>query len=71
MAVETFIPRSSNIESATYDGDTQELTVTFVSGDTYRYTSVPESVWHGFKHAGSAGSFFYRQIRSVFNYEQV
>lgn len=71
MPVETFIPRSSNLSSCAYDADSQDLEVTFQSGETYRYLSVPESVWHGLKHAPSAGGYFYRQIRNTFTFEQV
>ena len=71
MAVETFVPRSSNLESCAYNTETQELTIDFQGGNTYAYSSVPESVWHGLKHAQSAGSYFYRQIRNIFSYRQV
>lgn len=70
MAIESFIPGSSNIASCAYDGATQELVITFRSGETYTYGSVPQSVWHGLKHAHSAGSYFYRQIRDVFSFRK-
>ena len=70
--VETFIPRgSSNIGSVSYDPDSQKLSVTFVSGDTYDYFNVPQSIYSGFTAAGSAGQFFYRQVRDRYAYEQV
>lgn len=71
MSVETFAPRSSNLSTCAYNPDTQELAVTFQSGEQYTYSSVPQSVWHGLKHAPSAGSYFYRQIRNSFSYTNV
>jgi hypothetical protein len=70
VPIESFVPRSSNLSTCAYNPETQELAVTFQSGEQYTYSSVPESVWHGLKHAASAGSYFYRNIRSIFNYTQ-
>lgn len=70
--VETFRPRgSSNIDEATYDPDKQELTVTFHSGDTYVYSSVPAETYSGLTSAASAGGYFHRHIRDVFSFERV
>lgn len=66
---ETFIfRRSSNLESAEYDGQTQTLTVTFLNGDEYSYDGVPPEIYRGLTLAGSAGKYFHRHIRDRFNY---
>lgn len=71
VVAETFIPRAStNIAAVSYDPDAQTLTVTFVSGDVYEYADVPDSVYRGFTAAGSAGKYFFRNVRGVYSYEQ-
>jgi hypothetical protein len=61
---------SSNLSSATYDPDLQNLTIEFNSGETYVYFNVPRSVYQGLQHAGSAGSYFHRHIRGRYSYDQ-
>jgi lysyl-tRNA synthetase class 2 len=69
--VETFRPRgSSHIDEATYNPDTEELSITFTSGDTYTYSNVPAETYSGLTRAGSAGQYFHRQIKGQFDYEQ-
>lgn len=63
-------PGSSNLSEATYDPDVENLTVTFVSGETYTYFNIPASVYRGLQNAGSAGQYFARQIRGRYNYER-
>ena len=54
---------SSNIDSAQYDPQTQQLDVTFLrTGATYSYPGVPVSVWEAFKNAPSAGHFLRQEI---------
>jgi hypothetical protein len=72
VSVETFQPiGSSAIEEATYDSESEDLTVTFTGGDKYLYRNVPSATWRQFQHAGSAGQFHARNIRGRFMYEQV
>jgi hypothetical protein len=61
---------SSNLDSATYDPDVENLTITFSSGDEYTYFNVPPAVYRGLQSASSAGQYFHRFIRSRYNYEQ-
>jgi hypothetical protein len=68
---ETFIPRSTNIDQATYDGDARILIITFKDGDAWRYRGVDKEVFAAFQRAHSAGSFFYRNIRNRYPAEQV
>jgi hypothetical protein len=71
VVAESFIFRgSSNLAQADYDPETEELVLTFQSGDTYRYTSVPVSIYSGLTRASSAGSYFHRQIRDRYSYTQ-
>ena len=63
-------PGSSNLASASYDPDVENLTVTFQSGDVYTYYNVPASVYRGLTLASSAGSYFYRSIRQRYAYER-
>lgn len=66
---ETFIfRRSSNLESAEYDSETEQLTLTFLDGSEYTYDSVPNETYRGLTLAGSPGQFFHRHIRDRFNF---
>lgn len=68
---ETFRFRgSSNLDEATYDPDTQELIITFQSGDTYIYSNVPAETYDGLTKTGSAGAYFHRHIRDSYSYER-
>ena len=67
----TDFPGSSNLSSATYDPEVENLTITFQSGESYLYMNVPASVYRGLQNAGSAGSYFHRQIKSRYSYERV
>jgi len=58
---------SSSILSATWDDDSNELTIVFKSGRSYIYENVPETVWDGFTSAGSAGQYFHQNIREVYS----
>ena len=70
--IETYIPISSSISEATYDSDEQTLQVTFQDARAYLYRGVLQSVWMGLQNAGrNAGSYFFRQIRTSFPYEEV
>ncbi len=69
--IETFIPKSSNISEITYDSDEQKLSVTFVSGSTWEYEGVPQATFLGLQNAQSAGSYFYRNVRSVYSGTEV
>lgn len=63
-------PESSNIAGATWDPQTDTLTVDFVSGDSYDYMNVPASTYRAFAASGSKGQFFIRQIKSRYSYEK-
>lgn len=69
---ETFVFRgSSNLSSASYDPDTQELTIEFTNGDEYSYSGVPPETYRSLTLASSAGQFFHRAIKNSYAYEQM
>lgn len=47
------------------------MTITFKQGQAYLYRGVPADLYFGIQHAPSAGSYFYRNIRDRFPYEDV
>jgi hypothetical protein len=73
MAQTQFFPiTSSNLDSAAFDRDWNELVVRFKNGTAYKYQDVTQSLWADFKKlfdgkSGSAGSFFAKQIRFLTN----
>lgn len=69
--IETFIPRSSNLDRVDYDSDTQEMTVTFKDGRAWKYDTVPQASFLGIQNAPSAGSYFSSNIKSRYNGEEV
>lgn len=64
---ETFALSSSALASASYDPDSEQLTVIFTNGRSYDFEGVPASVVEGLKHAGSAGTYFNTQIKGVYS----
>lgn len=67
----TEFPGSSNLSSATYDPDVENLTISFNSGDSYVYFNVPPAVYRSLTLAGSAGAYFNRNIKQRFAYERL
>lgn len=65
------LPPSSTIQTATYWKKKKYLTVSFKSGSTYSYDDVPFNVIMAWRLAPSAGSFFYYNIRTKFDYRKV
>lgn len=57
--------KSSNIESAGFDGDTKEIEVEFKNGDVWRYSGMSQEHWDGMNNAKSAGKFFHNHIRRI------
>lgn len=63
---------STNIDSVGYNADTQTLTVKFrVSGQTYEYLNVPQTLYEGLMASESKGKYINDNIRSQFNYRRV
>lgn len=55
--------RSSNVESAGYDEESQTLTVTFRSGHTYAYSGVGQSTYDDLLASNSPGSYLNRWLK--------
>lgn len=71
VVVETLeFPGSSNLASATYDPEVENLKIEFIDGSVYTYFNVPNQVYRSLGLAGSAGSFFHRHIKGRYSYER-
>jgi hypothetical protein len=62
---------SSILKEIDYDEASQELEITFVTGRTYRYSKVPQEIYHTLMSAASKGAFFNSHIRDAFPYRAV
>ena len=62
---------STVIADFKYDPDRAQLTVTFVSGRTYRYFLVPVDCVARFEAAESKGGFFNKYIRDKYPCREV
>lgn len=63
MSADSFVPKSSFIEKAEYDGEKDSMTLTFKSGSSYQYSGVGYSTWLSFKQAESHSSFYSRLMK--------
>ena len=57
---------SSNLVSADYNADAEELTLAFQNGTTYVYDGIPQSMADAFASAPSKGSYLAQQIKPNF-----
>ena len=55
--------RSSNIASAEYDPEEEELVIKFRSGQSYAYEGVDQVTFDDLMTASSAGEYFNRWIK--------
>lgn len=62
---------STNLESGSYDPETQVLALTFQNGGTYEYAGVPQGIVAGLRASGSPGAYFHRSIKERFGGSQV
>ena len=69
VAETTNFPGSSNLASASYDPEVENLVIEFQSGQSYLYMNVPASVYRGLQTAPSAGAYFARWIKNRYSYE--
>lgn len=72
MSIESFeSPESTSIIRASYDSDTEVLSVEFKRSETttmtYDYANVPPKMWEEFSMSESKGSFFGRFIRTLYS----
>jgi hypothetical protein len=59
---------SSAIQSIEFDELTNRLQITFASGKTYTYYSVPRSVYERLLRAPSKGTFFNQHIKDQYGF---
>jgi hypothetical protein len=64
----TVIVQSSNLKEATYNTETEDLTVIFNNGSIYEYNKVPWSKFTKFRLAESQGKHFNENIAKAHNY---
>jgi hypothetical protein len=62
---------SSAIAFVGNDVRTQQLFVTFRSGNTYAYERVPKAVYDGLMRSPSKGEFFNRAIKDRYDYRLI
>ena len=62
---------SSNLVSVGYDPNSYTLEIEFMDGRIYQYFDVPEQVYDELLNANSAGQYFHRQVRGVYNYARL
>lgn len=60
--------QSSNIKSAQYNTESEDLTITFNNGAIYEYNKVPWSKFTKFRMSESQGKYFNENIGKVHNY---
>ncbi len=65
------LPASSTIQSAAYWPKKEYLLVSFKSGATYSYNNVPMLTVQLWQNVSSAGSWFYRNIRTSYPYQKL
>ena len=70
MTDEMISVASSTIKAIGYRAETEnmksQLTVIFAGGARYIYADVPIDLWKRFRKAESAGKFFAREIKPVY-----
>lgn len=63
--------KSSQLDSAGYDEETNDLYVEFSSGIVYKYSVVPKRVFDRFiGHGNGAGAYFHLNIRMNYRYKK-
>jgi len=63
--------QSSNLKSATYDTQSENLLITFNNGSIYEYYEVPWKLFTQFRMSDSQGKFFNVEIGKKYKYKKV
>ena len=63
--------KSTNLNNAVYDTESQDLTITFNNGGIYLYNKVPWDVFTKFRMSDSQGKFFNSNIAKTYKYTKV
>lgn len=65
-------PMSSSVKGFSYDPSSQNLTVTFKSGQTYVYKKVPSTVYRSLQRNKSVGKTLHKRVKQPgYEYEKV
>jgi lysyl-tRNA synthetase class 2 len=62
---------STVIQRIDYQPEAGRLLVRFVSGHTYAYERVPETIYSEFRRSGSKGRFFSAKVRDRYPYRKL
>ena len=62
---------SSNLASVGYDEGNEILEIEFNHGGIYQYFEVPKEEYEALMGASSLGSYFYNNIRDVYDYNKL
>ena len=68
---EMYPVKSSSLRAVGYDDESGDLFVQFNNESLYVYKSVPRSCMKEMIQAKSFGSYFYKNVRTSYDYEQV
>jgi hypothetical protein len=63
--------KSTNIKSALYDTETEDLTVTFNNGSIYGYDKVPWEIFTKFRMSESQGAYLNSTIKKNYKYKKI
>ena len=63
--------QSTNLKSAEYDTESEDLTITFNNQSIYVYNKVPWNIFTKFRLAESQGKFFNENIGRKYTYTKV
>jgi KTSC domain len=55
--------QSTALSFAEYDTESEQLEITFTSGQSYTFERVPMNVFENLRDAGSPGSFYHQNIK--------
>lgn len=60
---------SSYLSKGLYDSETKELIIVFKANEQpKKFFDVPQNVWNEMRESASAGSFYHKNIKNVFEY---
>lgn len=62
--------QSSNLKSASYNTESEDLTITFNNGSIYVYNKVPWTKFTKFRMAESQGKYFNENIAKSHKYQR-
>jgi hypothetical protein len=65
------IINSSNLKSASFNTENEDLTVTFNNGAIYEYNKVPWSKFTKFRIAESQGKYFNENIARSYKFKKI